>query len=517
LGHGSQVLLGGQTSTGRPVPENHDTLSSTAPSHTQKSPGQATAEDALQLGDTLARLLLAFNSAVTLRPTSARKQIAGLDARHRFASCVPEMSLRGGRGIFLQKPAAEWLTRKAESRKMRGAVRKFTRVRAYWKKDDSPLSRRLAKMIDLAPSLQQPTYAPTPWARASQANFVLATLRSRLGELRRKVEPPFIGRISTCADPDVTVEWAKDYAALDLPANAPIVIFLHTITGTAAQTRWLMTYASSRGWRSCVFVRRGHGDKRLTSPTFNILGTIDDVEMQLDAPFLGMIGVSAGSAQLISYLGKAGASTPVGAACAICPAWDVESAFGKMKETQPFAEQAMLRKIKSHFLRRNRRVLRGWDAEAYGACLKASSLVELLDAHAPFALRQHGTTAADYFDSHDPMAVRQGVSVPTLLLNAEDDFVCPAELARPDVIANEQAGALLLLTSAGSHVAFNEGPLGAKSFHTRISFDFLDAALATARAEGLLGRRSPREEESAKSVPEPKEIEGKQVSGTALL
>ena len=43
------------------------------------------------------------------------------------------------------------------------------------------------------------------------------------------------------------------------------------------------------------------------------------------------------------------------------------------------------------------------------------------------------------------------------MLNADDDFVCPAELAQPDVIVGEQPGALLLVTRSGSHVAFNEG------------------------------------------------------------
>ena len=41
--------------------------------------------------------------------------------------------------------------------------------------------------------------------------------------------------------------------------------------------------------------------------------------------------------------------------------------------------------------------------------------------------------------------------------------------------ARPWTGALLLITKSGSHVAFNEGPLGRKSFHTRVSLDFLDA------------------------------------------
>ena len=97
-----------------------------------------------------------------------------------------------------------------------------------------------------------------------------------------------------------------------------------------------------------------------------------DVERQLDsvrrayprASFVGMIGISAGSGLLISYLGRAGASTPVGAACAICPAWDVGAAFEQMGTTQPAGERSMLQQIKKGFLKRNEPLLRGWDEQA---------------------------------------------------------------------------------------------------------------------------------------------------------
>ena len=64
------------------------------------------------------------------------------------------------------------------------------RVDTYWKRDDSALSLRLARMLEATPSLRQPTYQPTTWASGSKANFALAFARSRAGELRRKVEPP---------------------------------------------------------------------------------------------------------------------------------------------------------------------------------------------------------------------------------------------------------------------------------------------------------------------------------------
>ena len=96
--------------------------------------------------------------------------------------------------------------------------------------------------------------------------------------------------------------------------------------------------------------------------------------------------MSAGSGLLISYLGAAGSATPVGAACAICPAWDVVGAFGAMTETQPVAERAMLAQVQRRFVRRNERLLRRFDSAAVDACLAARTLSELLAAHAPFAM-----------------------------------------------------------------------------------------------------------------------------------
>ena len=315
------------------------------------------------------------------------------------------------------------------------------------------------------------------------------------------------GRITSCEDPDVTIEWAKDDAALALPVDAPIVIFLHTITGSAAQTRWQMSQASRRGWRSCTFVRRGHSNKRLRTPSFNLLGDVEDVEMQVAAvrhaypdAFLGMVGVSAGSGLLISYLGRAGPSSPIHAACAICPAWDISTAFDQLSLEQPAASKLMLESIKSTFIKRNEALLRDWDEDAVDACLTATTMPEMLAAHAPFAMRRKGATALEYFAEHNPMEHRAGIAVPTLVLNAEDDFVCSARNVRPDLIVNEQPGALLLLTRTGSHCAFNEGTLGLGSFHTRVCLDFLDGARAVCDEDRMQSLHAARVHEGRVDV-----------------
>ena len=72
------------------------------------------------------------------------------------------------------------------------------RVDTYWRRDDSELSQRLARMLEATPSLQRPTYRPTTWAKGSKANFALAFARSRAGELRRKARSLRAANLHRC-------------------------------------------------------------------------------------------------------------------------------------------------------------------------------------------------------------------------------------------------------------------------------------------------------------------------------
>ena len=71
-------------------------------------------------------------------------------------------------------------------------------VDTYWRRDDSELSQRLARMLEATPSLQRPTYRPTTWAKGSKANFALAFARSRAGELRRKARSLRAANLHRC-------------------------------------------------------------------------------------------------------------------------------------------------------------------------------------------------------------------------------------------------------------------------------------------------------------------------------
>ena len=39
--------------------------------------------------------------------------------------------------------------------------------------------------------------------------------------------------------------------------------------------------------------------------------------------FIALAGISAGSGQVVSYIGREGGKTPIGAAASLCPAWDI--------------------------------------------------------------------------------------------------------------------------------------------------------------------------------------------------
>ena len=74
--------------------------------------------------------------------------------------------------------------------------------------------------------------------------------------------------------------------------------------------------------------RRGHAGLHLTSPSFNVMGESSDTAAQVesvrkkfpDSSYLAMVGISAGSGLLVTYLGKVNLVI-------ICLKYDLKNAF----------------------------------------------------------------------------------------------------------------------------------------------------------------------------------------------
>jgi len=334
------------------------------------------------------------------------------------------------------------------------------------------------RILERCEELRNPRYLPTLWASDTWTNCGLFILKQLVDKSFLRSED-YTREVLTMADGGtVSIDYSPCPA---LAPDAPMVIFLHTITGSARETSHFMRYATRRGWRSCVFNRRGHAGIPLTSPSFNVMGEPSDTAAQVaavvarhpEASYLAMVGISAGSGLLVTYLGKEGEHTPVQAAASLCPAYDITRAFSRLSINYPGVDAHILASMKRLFLNKNQEILKAADPAAYSACVSAATIHQFLLAHWPFA---GAPSLQAYFEQNNPMEWVGSVARPTLIINSEDDMVCLAENIREDIVS-ALPGALLLRTQRGSHIAFNEGLLGTGNYLSRVTMDFLDAAM----------------------------------------
>ena len=132
--------------------------------------------------------------------------------------------------------------------------------------------------------------------------------------------------------------------------------------------------------------------------------------------YISMVGISAGSGLLVTYLGKCGDDTPVQAAACLCPAYDITEAF-KVHLKYPKIDRHILTSLKRFdiaiiiiiivqfivirlFINDNIEMLAKVNSDALVACVKATSVHEFVSAHSPFA----GFESSDqYYEENNPM------------------------------------------------------------------------------------------------------------------
>jgi predicted alpha/beta-fold hydrolase len=273
---------------------------------------------------------------------------------------------------------------------------------------------------------------------------------------------------------------ALDWLGLDAPADAPTLVVLPSITGDAQSARGLVRdLRRATGWRVVVCTRRGHGALPLTAPVFNTMGCTGDLREQLarihaeypTSPLYG-IGMSAGSALLVRYLGEEGAASALRAGVAYCPGYDIRTAWQRVPA---FYSRAMARRLKRHFLHRHGSALA--HLPTYARCAAAGDLAAFHAA--AYELAGHADHDT-YVARTNPVEVFGDVAVPVMVLNAADDPVCVAANAEAHVDAIRRVpDALLVRTRHGSHCAFLEG-WTARSWSHRLMADYL-RAVADAR------------------------------------
>lgn len=317
-------------------------------------------------------------------------------------------------------------------------------------------------------ALQRP-YEPTPWLynRHLQLLWVL---------VREAIAPPLRyerTEVLRMRDGGTT---ALDWLGLDAAPDAPTAVVLHSITGDAQSVRDLvLDLRRTTGWRVVVCTRRGHGGLPLTAPRFNTMGCTADFREQLEriraqvprSPLFG-VGVSAGSALLVRYLGEEGPRSLIRAAVAHCPGYDIGVAWRRVPK---FYSRLMTERLKRYFLLPNAQAFAR--LEGFGACLAAQDLETFHERY--YGLAGCGS-ATDYVARSNPVAVFRDVSVPVMILNSDDDPVCVVENVLDHLETVESVpDAMLVRTARGSHCAFYEG-WSAASWANRLIAQYLQAA-----------------------------------------
>lgn len=324
------------------------------------------------------------------------------------------------------------------------------------------------RIVEQLEQLRRP-YRPTPWLYNTHLQLLWLLLTEALAPLLRYDRTDTL----TMRDGGTT---SLDWLGLECAAQTPTLVVLHTVAGDRQSMRACITdLRKTTGWRIVLCTRRGHGDLPLTAPAINTMGCTNDLREQLrcireqlpESP-LYAVGVSAGSGLLVRYLGEEGPRSVIRAGVAYCPGYDISVAWGRARR---FYSRAMTRRLQQHFVLPHQQVF--GHLRTYGPCLAARDLAEF---HEHLYEMAGCTSLADYLARSNPVLVFDKVSVPVLVLNADDDPVCVVEnaLDHVDTVKRIQ-DAMLVRTARGSHCAFFEG-WAARSWSNRLVAGYLLAA-----------------------------------------
>jgi predicted alpha/beta-fold hydrolase len=257
---------------------------------------------------------------------------------------------------------------------------------------------------------------------------------------------------------------------------SPIVCFLHTLTGNFESTITFLNFAKSRNWRACVLLRRGHGNLKLKSAKFNIMGDTKDTELIMKKirkkypnSFIAMVGISAGSGQLVSYLGKSSENCIANAAASLCPAYDISNAFNELSN---FFSNYLTKCMQDLFIKNNEKILIDeYGTEKFKQISSSKKMHEFINNHYHYA----GCRSIDeYWEDSNPVKVFEKNKIPCMILNSLDDPICKKENILFDQFSKFK-NYVLLTTEIGSHIAFMEGFFAKESWMERVTMDWLES------------------------------------------
>ncbi|CEO99938.1 unnamed protein product (mitochondrion) [Plasmodiophora brassicae] len=326
---------------------------------------------------------------------------------------------------------------------------------------------RLRTIVDRCPTMHR-AYWPTIWACNAHLQILLLCAIDYVYGRRHPSERQVVSHDD---GGETAIDW---YMPADSSPTSPIVVYLHTIMGDAVPDVLVDAFAAKQ-WRTAILLRRGHGSVQLRTPLFNMFGSSTDVHDGIacirkrfpSAPLL-MVGMSAGAAVAVRYLGEYQENTPIKCAAILSPGYALRETAQSIHH---WYDWYLVGKLKDYFITPNKEILS--KRPGYDQCVQSTTVFEFMITSAKLVGFQ---SPEDYFEKTCPMVTGENMRIPFVMVQATDDPICPEKNIPYQKVVDNGNG-VLVTVGRGSHCAFYEGIIP-RSWMAQVTTEFLDGALS---------------------------------------
>lgn len=248
-----------------------------------------------------------------------------------------------------------------------------------------------------------------------------------------------------------------DVDVLAAQAGAPTVLVLHGLESSsqAGYVQQTLQGLAARGWGAVALNFRGcSGQPNRLARSYSSGDTTDArwLVSRLPAP-RAAVGFSLGASVLLNLLAQDGEKTGLFAAAAVCAPFDLAFGARYLDSQQRFARVYLtnfLPSLKEKALEKARRFPALLDADAIARARTLRDFDHLVTA------RLFGfASAEDYYAQSSTGPKLSRLSVPTLLVSAEDDALAPA--SNLPAHTHRHDALHVLCTTAGGHLGYVAG------------------------------------------------------------
>jgi uncharacterized protein len=313
-------------------------------------------------------------------------------------------------------------------------------------------------IIEQCPSLTE--YRPTPWIFNGHVMTIL-------GVIFRPLPNISFNRIVLPVD-DIGSTIAMDWHTQPRQGQ-PILLILHGLTGGSDNEyiRWMILYASSHFNLCCVVTHaRGCGRSQLTSPRLFCAAHTNDLRVSLqylrsivghETPIFA-VGYSLGAGILTKYLGEENQQCSLQGAIVCCASFDMLLSTANME--QWLYAQTYNRRLTNNLIRYTRQHEHHFLREESTLKLnlyQAYQAKTIRDFDTRIIVPQYGFRDVEhYYKEASSYKWLKYIDVPTLILSAADDPICPISgLPVTEILQNPSI--IAVKTLEGGHVSYLQG------------------------------------------------------------